>query len=81
MTGKKTHEQQLRIIERRENSRNADENFNAEADLKMPREEREARRKGGSLRVPEADLVDRDDRNMIRGEHQESQHHKKRPDD
>lgn len=50
MAGKKTHEQQLRVIEGRENTKNADESFDAEADLKMSKEQREARRKGQGLR-------------------------------
>lgn len=81
MAGKKTHEQQLRVIERRENTRNADENFDAEAELKMSKEQREARRKGQGLRSGVVDLSDPDDRNMVRGEHQESRHHKERSDD
>lgn len=81
MAGKKTHEQQLRVIERRENTRNADENFDAEAELKMSKEQREARRKGQGLRSDVVDLSDPDDRNMVRGEQQESRHHKERSDD
>jgi hypothetical protein len=81
MAGKKTHEQQLRIIEGRENTRNADDSFDAEAELKMSKQQREARRKGQDLRGDLVDLSDRDDRNMIRGEQQESRHHKERSDD
>lgn len=44
MAGPKTHEQQLRIIEKRENTANADDRFNAEAELKRSKEERDARR-------------------------------------
>lgn len=81
MAGKKTHEQQLRVIEGRENTKNADESFDAEADLKMSKEQREARRKGQGLRSDVVDLSDRDDRNMVRGEQQESRHHKEKSDD
>ena len=81
MASTKTREQQLKIIEERENSKNAGENFDAEADLKKSREEREAYRKGANLRTDAPNLVDPDDRNMLRGENQESGHHKKRADD
>jgi hypothetical protein len=79
--GKSTHDQQIQIIEKRVNTKNAGDDFDAEADLKMSPEQREARRKGASLRAGQRDLVDPDDRNMLRGEHQESEHHKERQDD
>jgi len=78
---KKTHAQQIRIIEGRENTRNAGKEFDAEADLKQSEQEREAFRKGANLKTPPRDLADPDDRNLLRGEHQESRHHKNRPDD
>ena len=81
MAGRKTHEQQLRIIEGRENTKNADKDFDAEADLKRPEQAREALRKGQSLRSDPQDLVDPDDRNILRGEKQESEHRKDRPDE
>ncbi|MFU0506107.1 hypothetical protein [Pseudaminobacter sp. NGMCC 1.201702] len=81
MAGRKTHEQQLRVIEGRENTKNADADFDAEADLKKTKQEREAFRKGTGLRTGAPDLVDKDDRNILRGENQESEHHKKRTDD
>ncbi|NRF10504.1 hypothetical protein [Agrobacterium pusense] len=80
MAGPKTHEQQLRIIEKRENTANADDDFNAEAELKRSKEEREARR-GEKLRGGNAELTDKDDRQMLRGENQESPHHKRGTDD
>jgi hypothetical protein len=81
MTGHKTHEQQMRIIEKRENTKNAGKDFDAEADLKRSAAEHEALRKGSEIRSETPDLVDPDDRNILRGEHQESVHHKNRPDD
>jgi hypothetical protein len=80
MAGKKTHEQQLRIIEKREDTSNAGDDFNAEEELKRSRQEREAHRGGGQLRDEGVELTDKDDRQMIRGEHQESEHHKRRAD-
>ena len=81
MAGPKTHQQQLRIIEKRVNTENADDDFNAEADLKKSRQEREAERGGAKLRSGGVELSDSDDREMIRGVNQESEHHKRRADD
>ena len=81
MAGKKTHEQQLRIIEKREDTSNAGDDFNAEEELKRPQAEREARRGGAGLRDEGVELTDKDDREMLRGENQESRHHKRRIDD
>ncbi|ESY11727.1 hypothetical protein NKK48_22185 [Mesorhizobium sp. C386A] len=81
MAGRKTHEQQLRIIEKRENTRNAGDDFNAEDELKRTKQEREARQDGANLRDEGVELTDKDDRQMIRGENQESEHHKRRQDD
>ncbi|AZO08591.1 MULTISPECIES: hypothetical protein [unclassified Mesorhizobium] len=80
MAGKATHDQQQRIIEERVNTRNADGDFNAEEELKRSKQERVAREKGRSLKSGDSDLVDPDDREMLRGENQESAHHKRRPD-
>lgn len=80
MAGPKTHEQQLRIIEKRENTSNAGDDFNAEEELKRSKQEREARQKGDKLRDEGVELTDKDDRRMIRGENQESGHHKHRTD-
>ncbi|WFP62192.1 MULTISPECIES: hypothetical protein [unclassified Mesorhizobium] len=76
MTGRTTHDQQMRIIEERENTKNAPKKFDAKAELKRSAGEREARRKGSSLRG--ATRVDRDDRNILRGKNQESAHNKNR---
>ncbi len=81
MAGPKTHQQQLRIIEKRENTENADADFDAEAELKKSRQEREAERGGAKLRSQDVELSDADDREMIRGVNQESRHHKRRADD
>jgi hypothetical protein len=81
MAGPKTHQQQLRIIEKRENTKNADADFDAEADLKKSTQEREAERGGAKLRGEDVELSDADDREMIRGVNQESEHHKRRVDD
>ncbi|TJV25950.1 MAG: hypothetical protein E5Y04_00435 [Mesorhizobium sp.] len=81
MTGRKTHDQQIRIIEERENTKNAGKDFDAEADLKRSAAEREALPKGSDMRTDTPDLVDPDDRNILRGKNQESVHHKNRPDD
>jgi hypothetical protein len=78
MAGKKTHEQQLRIIEERVNTRNAGKDFNAEEELKRSKQERDAHRGGAALRDEGVELTDADDRQMIRGENQESEHHKRR---
>ena len=80
MAGPKTHEQQLRIIEKRENTSNAGDDFNAEEELKRSKREREARQKGDKLRDEGVELTDKDDRRMIRGENQESGHRKRRTD-
>jgi len=80
MTGKNTHAQQIKIVEGRENTKNAGKDFDAEADLRRSPQEREAFRKGAHLKAPERDLVDPDDRNMLAGVHQQSGHHKGRPD-
>ncbi|CAH2396554.1 hypothetical protein [Mesorhizobium escarrei] len=81
MVGRRTHEQQLRIIEKRENTKGAGKDFDADADLKRSAAEREALRKGSEIRSKTPDLVDPDGRNILRGENQESVHHKNRPDD
>ncbi|QYA16356.1 hypothetical protein [Rhizobium sp. AB2/73] len=77
MTGKKTHEQQVRVIEKRENTSNAGDDFNAEAELKHSKQEREAHLGGAKIRGETPGLVDKDDRQMIPGQNQESGHHKR----
>lgn len=81
MTGNKTHEQQLRIIEEQENTKNADDDFDTEAELGKSNAERETFRKGSDLRSKPSGIVDSDDRNIIRGENQEGPHHKNRADE
>lgn len=81
MAGRKTHEQQIRIIEQRENTSGADDDFKAEDELKRSEQERKAHRGGVKLRDEGVELTDKDDRQMIRGENQESAHHKRRADD
>jgi hypothetical protein len=78
MAGEKTHEQQLRILEKRQNTDNAEEDFNAEEELKQSQQEREARQRGANLHDEGAELTDKDDREIIRGKNQESEHHKRR---
>ncbi|MBZ9814544.1 hypothetical protein [Mesorhizobium sp. CA7] len=78
MTGRTTHDQQIRVIEKRENTKNAPKEFEAKAELKRSAAEREARRKGSSLRGDTPDLVDPDDRNILRGKNQESAHNRNR---
>jgi len=80
MTGSKTHEQQRRIIEKREDTSNGGDELNAEDELGRSKQEREAHRRGATLRNQEVELTDKDDRQIIRGEHQESEHRKPRAD-
>ncbi|RCS25099.1 hypothetical protein DUT91_06645 [Phyllobacterium salinisoli] len=80
MTGPKTHDQQLRIIEKRENTANADKDFGPSTDLNTPKPVREAYQE--KTHSPAArKKAETDNRSMLRGEHQESEHHKNRPDD
>ncbi|MFL5012978.1 hypothetical protein [Rhizobium sp.] len=72
MTGRKTHEQQLRVIEKREKTANADEAFDAAADLHRNEQAREAYRQGTNLKA-DPDLRS-EDRHMVRGLNQESGH-------
>ncbi|AVA25159.1 hypothetical protein [Rhizobium sp. NXC24] len=74
MTGKKTHEQQLRVIEKREKMANADKTFDPTADLHRNEQAREAFRKGGDLKAT-SDTGNKD-RNMVRGVNQRSGHGK-----
>ncbi|SIR19769.1 hypothetical protein SAMN05421641_1303 [Paracoccus thiocyanatus] len=76
MAGNKTHEQQLRIIEKRVDTSNADKDFDPRPDL-------EAAEKGGGRveETPEAErepLTPADGSPGPRGLNQESQHHKNR---
>jgi hypothetical protein len=74
MTGKKTHEQQLRVIEKREKTANADKDFDAAADLQRRAQARQAHGKGNDLK-PDPDTGS-DDRTIMRGRNQESEHKK-----
>ncbi|TCU09670.1 hypothetical protein [Rhizobium sullae] len=75
MVGKKTHEQQLRVIEKRENTANADKDFDAAADLKKTEAAKKAYRKGQSI-GPSPEIQE-DDRSVLRGRNQESPHRKR----
>lgn len=65
MTGKKTHEQQLRIIEKREKTANADEAFDAAADLHRNEQAKEVYRKGSDLKT--GTDSGNEDRSIVRG--------------
>lgn len=74
MSGNKTHEQQLRIFEKREKTDNAGDDFDPTLDLKKSEAERAREQQSRSLKAG-AEIQD-EDRAMIRGTSQESQHHK-----
>ncbi len=74
MVGKKTHEQQLRIIEKREKTAGADKGFDAAGDLQKSTAERARQRPEPSGNRDGQG----DDRAMTRGRNQESEHHKGR---
>ena len=74
MQSQKTHDQQMRIIEKRVNTANAGPDFDIEADLKRSDGANKAFQKGQNLE-PGPDSIT-EDRGMIRGENQESRHHK-----
>lgn len=75
MQAKKTHEQQLRIIEKRNDTSNAGSDFDSRADLARNDAAKKAIADGANLRAGQKDLTS--DRGMIRGRNQESQHHKR----
>jgi hypothetical protein len=85
MAGNKTHDQQLRIIQGKENTKNGGVDLDIERDLHMSPEEREAHRKGRELDLDRAaesiGSDEADDRSITRGANQESAHHKNRIDD
>ena len=81
MVGRKTHEQQLRVIEKREVTSNAGDEFEAKKELGRSKQERQAHRDGATLRDEGVELADEDDREMIKGESQQSQHYTRRADD
>lgn len=75
MQAKKTHEQQLKIIEKREDTSNADRDFDVKSDLARNEAAKKALAEGTALRGDLKDITN--DRGMIRGQNQESQHHKR----
>jgi len=74
MQSNKTHDQQMRIIEKRENTANAGKDFDIAADLKRSEAAKEAFRKGQDLKSRSGD--DDDDPGIVRGVNQESEHRK-----
>jgi len=74
MQSKKTHDQQMRIIEKRDNTANGDRDFDVKADLKRSGAAKEAMRKGQDLKARNAG---EDDYGMTLGNQQESAHHKR----
>ncbi|MDX3925707.1 MAG: hypothetical protein QHC90_07845 [Shinella sp.] len=76
MVGRKTHEQQLRVLERREKTSGADKDFDAKEELQRSEVARDAYRKGQNLQPPADDEERAEDRSMLRGKNQESAHRK-----
>jgi len=74
MQSKKTHDQQMRIIEKRDNTANAGKDFDIDADLKRSDAAKEAMRKGQDLKARNSDKDD--DLGIVRGVNQESEHRK-----
>jgi hypothetical protein len=74
MQSNKTHDQQMRIIQKHVNTANSDPDFDIEADLKRSGAAKKAFQKGDGLK-PGPDSLTKD-RGMLRGENQESAHHK-----
>ena len=72
MVGKKTHDQQQRVIKGQEKTKGGGADFPAQEDLKSSKGLRDAKAKGDKLAEPMKDLSDADDRNMVRGRNQES---------
>ncbi|RWE16621.1 MAG: hypothetical protein E5V92_17210 [Mesorhizobium sp.] len=79
MAARRTHDQQMRITEERENTKNAPKEFDAEAEPKRSPAEPEARRNGWDLKTDTPDLVNPGDCNILRA-NQESEHNKNRGD-
>ena len=79
--GNKTHQQSQDIISKRVDTSNAGEDFDIRADLNRSDAEKRAMQEGADLRTGNPDFENADDRAMIRGENQESRHHKNRVDD
>ena len=72
MTGRKTHEQQQRVIKGEEETKGGGSRFPAEEDLKASKGLRKAKAGSDNLAAPAANLADPDDRNILRGRNQES---------
>jgi hypothetical protein len=77
MQGKETHEQQLRIINKEVNTKNGAEDFDPSADLHRAEAKRNPQEGAEALRSDTVDVTDSDDRSIIRGTNQESEHNKK----
>jgi hypothetical protein len=75
MQSKKTHDQQVKIIEKREKTANAGADFDAAADLKKSPAARSAAAGGRNLKQGAA--VQDEDRSLVRGRDQESQQKKR----
>lgn len=77
MQGNKTHQQQRNIIEKRVDTSNAGEEFDARADLGRSDAARDAYRNGDDLSMRTAELsLNEDDPAIVRGVKQESLHRK-----
>jgi len=76
MQGNKTHQQQRNIIEKRENTANADKSFDPAPDLHRSEAAKEAFRRGDNLNMRAAEVSLHDDPSIIRGRNQESEHRK-----
>lgn len=74
MQAKKTHEQQLKIIEKREDTRNAGSDFDMKGDLARGEAAKTALAEGAALRTGMKDLAS--DRGMIPERNRESQYNK-----
>ena len=74
MVGKKTREQQMRIIEKQENTANAGDDFDPSIDLKKSDLERERERQSQDLKYRNGSQGD--DRTILRGANQKSGHRK-----
>lgn len=73
MQARKTHEQQLKIIEKREGTSNAGVDFDIDADLARRNAAKTARDSGDTLRPDVKNIGS--DRGMMRGENKEGHHH------
>ncbi|OLP61228.1 hypothetical protein BJF93_20775 [Xaviernesmea oryzae] len=72
MAGNKTHEQHQRILNKQEVTTNGAPDFPVQADLEASDAAKAARQAGETLKAPQTDLTDPDDRNILRGAQQES---------